>query len=591
METRQKKTIIIGAGAAGLFAARELQKNGIEPLLLEKSNRIGGKCLTYQDLSIRGLMTEEGAVYMTPNYGVVIEAAYEKGIKLENALPSQMSKMSVYQEMMRIPWFQRPLYVAQFAGELVRFTTATYRFQQLRDKLQPLPSGYELPFATFAKEYHLTKVNEFLKPFVTGFGYGPMEKIPTHEVMAYIGLGTVPSILAKPFISSVSVVQGGYQPFMEKIAKDFNVICSAHVNHIKRTDKNVTVTYTTNAGNTASMTADTLLLAIPPLQWPHLGMALSDVEQECVAAQSFYRYPIAICKLKGIPPQYRFVPEANEVHGTGRVALITTHDMREDPEDGRLCTVYINLPQGKNNFSLEPNSPAYCQLKKELEAMPGVTAVSILKTNIWEDYMPSLPWKLRLKLEGEQMKQNTLYAGAYTVKGFESVACVAEDATNTVKQYLQHQEIKQSIVSQAFSETKRAVKYFAMHQSPNTNTQNKDSKTGYIISGLATVSILSYLASRGKKPFSSASSSEAKTQENNTAKPKIALRASPAIVRSNIKPTIVLPWQMYQTRQLPPATKKSLSASVRLFAPPAMRLATAANALPKVRPMMSMILK
>ena len=42
-----ENTIIIGAGAAGLLAARELTQANQKVILLEARNRIGGRCYTF----------------------------------------------------------------------------------------------------------------------------------------------------------------------------------------------------------------------------------------------------------------------------------------------------------------------------------------------------------------------------------------------------------------------------------------------------------------------------------------------------------------------------------------------------------------
>lgn len=52
---------IIGAGVAGLTAALELSLSGHNVTIYEASNRIGGRILTYHDLT-RGYMTELGAM-------------------------------------------------------------------------------------------------------------------------------------------------------------------------------------------------------------------------------------------------------------------------------------------------------------------------------------------------------------------------------------------------------------------------------------------------------------------------------------------------------------------------------------------------
>jgi monoamine oxidase len=51
--TRQKvEVIVIGAGIAGLAAARDLSIDGYDVLVLEARNRIGGRIRTSRDLGV-----------------------------------------------------------------------------------------------------------------------------------------------------------------------------------------------------------------------------------------------------------------------------------------------------------------------------------------------------------------------------------------------------------------------------------------------------------------------------------------------------------------------------------------------------------
>ena len=56
-------TIIIGAGAAGLMAARELKRAGKSVVILESSDRIGGRIMTVYDTGA-GLPAELGAEFL-----------------------------------------------------------------------------------------------------------------------------------------------------------------------------------------------------------------------------------------------------------------------------------------------------------------------------------------------------------------------------------------------------------------------------------------------------------------------------------------------------------------------------------------------
>ena len=69
--------IIIGAGAAGLAAAKELRANGRSVVVLEARGRVGGRIFTYRDPAVV-VPIELGAEFLhgaTPNTDTVIDAA------------------------------------------------------------------------------------------------------------------------------------------------------------------------------------------------------------------------------------------------------------------------------------------------------------------------------------------------------------------------------------------------------------------------------------------------------------------------------------------------------------------------------------
>lgn len=86
-------TIVIGAGAAGLACAEVLRRAGLDVIILEARDRIGGRILTASDSS--GLKVELGAEFMHgaesvllkrladgPFYGVADEHLFFDGRKL-----------------------------------------------------------------------------------------------------------------------------------------------------------------------------------------------------------------------------------------------------------------------------------------------------------------------------------------------------------------------------------------------------------------------------------------------------------------------------------------------------------------------------
>lgn len=66
--TSSKKVIVVGAGLAGLAAARELKSNGHEVVILEARERPGGRVSTLRKPFPDGIYAEEGAAAYSENY-------------------------------------------------------------------------------------------------------------------------------------------------------------------------------------------------------------------------------------------------------------------------------------------------------------------------------------------------------------------------------------------------------------------------------------------------------------------------------------------------------------------------------------------
>jgi monoamine oxidase len=88
---RQADTVVIGAGLAGLTAARELVKAGRSVLLLEARDRVGGRTLNRSLGS--GKLTEVGGQFVGPTQNRIIALADELGVK---RFPGYNPGQSVY---------------------------------------------------------------------------------------------------------------------------------------------------------------------------------------------------------------------------------------------------------------------------------------------------------------------------------------------------------------------------------------------------------------------------------------------------------------------------------------------------------------
>lgn len=441
-------TVIIGAGPSGLSTATTLQNQGKKVLILEKESVVGGKCHTFYDPKNPRNKTEWGATLIAPNYGKVIDKIEDNHIVLESVLDSQVDSVPFIKKINEMTILEKAQFGARFTKEMMIFAKYAKEYQSLRDARADLPEDYKLSFAEFAKKHDLSLINEFSYLFVPAFGYGLMEQCPAYAVFAYYGMTTIPEISLPQVIkqNGLFAFQHGFQSLMETIAKKFDVKLNTNVESIQRNKEGVTINFRSK-DQLYSVSADSLVLAISPLHWPKLGMTLTTTEQQCVDDLTYYQYPVAAVKLKGYPAQHYYQYSGLVSGGQGHLALITSSDNRDNPADGRLCTAYINLPYRKGNNANQDQPFVFTadkmqQLKDELLQVPGVKGVEILKTKVWQDYMSTLPWETRLALDQKQMAQetHTLYAGPYTLGGFEDVACVWEQADKAASQFILKQK-------------------------------------------------------------------------------------------------------------------------------------------------------
>ncbi len=82
------RVIVVGAGLAGLVAARELEKNGHEVTILEAQLRPGGRVLTLRSEFSDDLYAEAGAARILSTHDLVIRYARELNLKLVPFYPS-----------------------------------------------------------------------------------------------------------------------------------------------------------------------------------------------------------------------------------------------------------------------------------------------------------------------------------------------------------------------------------------------------------------------------------------------------------------------------------------------------------------------
>ena len=79
---RTTKIAVIGAGVAGLNAARILTRAGVDVTVYEGSTRTGGRMLTAEDFLVRGAVTELGGEFIDSNHADLLDLARQFDLEL-----------------------------------------------------------------------------------------------------------------------------------------------------------------------------------------------------------------------------------------------------------------------------------------------------------------------------------------------------------------------------------------------------------------------------------------------------------------------------------------------------------------------------
>ncbi|KAK4353987.1 hypothetical protein RND71_026181 [Anisodus tanguticus] len=132
-----RKVAVIGAGVAGLVTARELQREGHQVIVFEKSNQLGG-------LWVYNPRIETDPLGLDPNREIICSSLYKS---LRTNLPRQLMSFSDYPfkgtkngKMLNFPGHEEVLkFLNEFAKdfgitELIRFNTEVVRVAQVENR-------------------------------------------------------------------------------------------------------------------------------------------------------------------------------------------------------------------------------------------------------------------------------------------------------------------------------------------------------------------------------------------------------------------------------------------------------------------------
>ena len=83
---RLPRVIVVGAGIAGLNAAYQLKKAGVEATVFEARSRLGGRILSLRGAVGDGLVTDLGGLFINSDHGDMLSLVGEFDLQLFNRL-------------------------------------------------------------------------------------------------------------------------------------------------------------------------------------------------------------------------------------------------------------------------------------------------------------------------------------------------------------------------------------------------------------------------------------------------------------------------------------------------------------------------
>ncbi|KAI0341017.1 FAD/NAD-P-binding domain-containing protein [Trametopsis cervina] len=277
---------IVGAGPGGLTVAHELEAKGIQTVIFEKQELVGGKCQAHY--TEHGTFHPLGALLFTnQTYKNTLPLVLDAGVEMHPGISPQDWSRFLYgpgdqANQVRPEPTPNKYEMAMIVLEISRYTT--YWEQNFAPKYSSIryvngvPDEFAVPMSEWLESNGFNALPNIMKAGMVPYGYGDINETPALYMLQYF----TPEILGV-FVGLTPAYIVDFYAVFAHYARSVKgpIHLSTEINEIDRSGKSPVIKYTVD-GSSKTQRCASVVLAFPPTRrsLDALNMPLTDAEHD-----------------------------------------------------------------------------------------------------------------------------------------------------------------------------------------------------------------------------------------------------------------------------------------------------------------------